>query len=75
MCTQVLEKGWSMCEGVLGRFNLEGGHLVVIPDWRHILNECIEKNDKDREDYAWLMLREVLEDPGHREGPGNDQRR
>jgi hypothetical protein len=36
---------------------------VSIPEWQRILRESIEKEDRQREEYARWMLREILLDP------------
>jgi hypothetical protein len=40
---------------------------VSIPEWRRILQESIDKADKQREEYARWMLREILLDPDYEE--------
>ena len=46
---------------------LEEWRRISIPDWRRILQESIEAEDKKREGYARWMLRDILEDPEYRE--------
>ena len=46
---------------------LEEWRRISIPDWRRILHESIESKDKQREDYARWMLREVLQDQDYKE--------
>jgi hypothetical protein len=41
---------------------------VSIPEWRRILQECIDQGDQRREQYARWMLREILLDPDYEEG-------
>jgi hypothetical protein len=46
---------------------LEEWRRISIPDWRHILNESIECRNKEREEYARWMLREILRDEEYQE--------
>ncbi len=46
---------------------LEEWRKVSIPKWRRILRENVHKQDRNREEYARWMLREVLEDPEYME--------
>jgi hypothetical protein len=41
---------------------LEEWRRVSLPEWRKILQESIESNNINREQYARWMLREVLQD-------------
>ena len=38
---------------------------VSIPEWRGILDKCLQDQDHRREDYARWMLREILLDPNY----------
>jgi hypothetical protein len=40
---------------------------VSIPEWRRILQNCIDSKDSSREAYARWMLREILLDPDYPE--------
>ena len=40
---------------------------LSIPEWRRILGESIEDEDRKREEYARWMLREILLDPEYDE--------
>jgi hypothetical protein len=41
---------------------LEEWRRISIPQWRRILQGSIRSGDKEREEYARWMLREILED-------------
>jgi hypothetical protein len=46
---------------------LEEWRQTSLPSWRRILKESVEQNNKNREEYARWMLKEVLEDPEYKE--------
>lgn len=46
---------------------LEEWRRGSIPSWRRILQEAIDSKDKNREEYARWMLREVLQDEEYKE--------
>jgi hypothetical protein len=48
---------------------LEEWRRISLPEWRHILQESIKGKNKDREEYARWMLKEILEDLDYKEQP------
>jgi hypothetical protein len=46
---------------------LEEWRRISLPEWRRILQESIKGKNKDREEYARWMLKEVLEDSDYQE--------
>lgn len=46
---------------------LEEWYRLSLPEWRSILQESIDSNNANREEYARWMLREILEDSEYTE--------
>ena len=46
---------------------LELWRRLSIPEWRERLRQSVESGDKNQEEYARWMLREILLDPQYRE--------
>ena len=54
-------KTWPNC------WPLELWRRMSLPEWRERLRQSVESGDKNQEEYARWMLREILLDPQYRE--------